>query len=73
LNPNDVNAYTNRGWAYNGKRDYDKAIADCTQAIKLNPKNGEAYYVRGNAIKAKGNQAQADKDFAEAKRLGYTP
>jgi hypothetical protein len=29
--------------------------------------------VRANAYKAKGDQAQADRDFAEAERLGYTP
>ena len=31
-------AYNNRGLAYNDKGDYDKAIADCTEAIRLDPK-----------------------------------
>ena len=37
------------GGAYAGKGDTAKAIADCEEAIRLDPKLAEAYFVRGNA------------------------
>jgi hypothetical protein len=30
-----------------------------------------AYYVRGRAHEKKGDRAKAEKDFAQAKELGY--
>ena len=55
------------------KGDYDQAIADYTQAIRIDPKYTEAYNNRGIAYRKKGNDAKANLDFAEAKRLGYKP
>ena len=49
LNPNDAEAYNNRGVAYSNKGDYDRAIADYTKAIELNPDYVEAYSNRGGA------------------------
>ena len=43
INPNDANAYTNRGNAWLGKGDYDKAISDYNNALTLDPKNVAAY------------------------------
>jgi tetratricopeptide (TPR) repeat protein len=37
LNPKYVDAFNNRGFAYNTKGEYDRAIADYNQAIQLNP------------------------------------
>ncbi len=37
-NPNRASAYSDRCWAYNQKGDYERAIADCTAAIELDPK-----------------------------------
>jgi tetratricopeptide (TPR) repeat protein len=42
LDPKNAAAYNNRGWAYDGKGDYDRAIADLDQAIWLDPKNANA-------------------------------
>jgi hypothetical protein len=36
-------------FAYAGKRNLDKVIADCTEAIRLNPKLALAYDGRGFA------------------------
>ena len=36
--------YYNRGVAYRVKGDHDRAIADYTKAVALNPNNAEAYY-----------------------------
>ena len=53
--------------------EYDNAIAGWTEAIRLNPKDAEAYYRRGVAYSAQGEKSKAEADFAEAKRLGYKP
>ena len=47
------------------------AIADYTEAIRLDPKKAEAYYGRGCSYKNKGDQGKADADFAQAEKLGY--
>jgi Tfp pilus assembly protein PilF len=36
-------AYTFRGWAYSFLGDYNRAIAECRQAIKLDPEFGNPY------------------------------
>ncbi|HXM23758.1 MAG TPA: tetratricopeptide repeat protein [Terriglobales bacterium] len=36
-------AYTFRGWTYSFLGDYDRAIAECLQAIKLDPEFGNPY------------------------------
>ena len=51
--------------------EYDKAIADCTKAILLDPSFAPAYYDRGQAYANKGKKAKADEDLAQAKKLGY--
>ena len=51
--------------------EYDKAIVDYSEAIRLDPKNAEADYGRGLAHEKKGEKAKADEDFAQAKKLGY--
>ena len=42
-NPNDANAYFDRGRAYQRNGDYDRAIVDYTKAIKLKPDDAIAY------------------------------
>jgi Flp pilus assembly protein TadD len=61
-------AYNNRGIAYADKRDYDRAIADYNQAIRLNP-NSSAYNNRGAAYYNKGNKTQAWADYNKALEL----
>ena len=56
---------------YLKKGDFDKAIADFSEAIRLNPKLTLAYWGRGSAYQNKGEVAKAEEDFAQAKRLGY--
>jgi tetratricopeptide (TPR) repeat protein len=36
-------AHTFRGWTYSYLGDYDRAIAECLQAIKLDPEFGNPY------------------------------
>src|SRR4051794_21411179 len=47
--------YLNRGWAYGGKGDYERAIADYNQAISIHPKYALAYNNRGLAYYSKGD------------------
>ena len=49
--------------------DLDGAIADFSKAIELKPKFILAYADRGNAKKAKGDQAGAEEDIAQANKL----
>ena len=72
--PRDAKAYFHRGLAYQKKGKWDNAIADYTEAIRLNPNyTEECLYNRGKAYQAKGDTAKAEADFNKAKELGYEP
>ena len=62
-------AYTNRGSAYDDKRDEDRAIADHDQAIRIDPKLDLAYNNRANAHSRKGEEDRAIADYDAAIRL----
>ncbi|MFL6950578.1 MAG: tetratricopeptide repeat protein, partial [Xanthobacteraceae bacterium] len=51
------------------KGDYDRAIADFSEAIRLDPKDAAVYNNRGNAWRAKGDNDRAIADYNEAIRL----
>lgn len=55
-----------RGKAFAEKGDWDHAIADFNEAIRLNPKDAEAFSGRAAAYEAKGDlvRAAADRDSA---------
>jgi tetratricopeptide (TPR) repeat protein len=59
----------NRGFAWQAKGDYDRAIADYDQAIRLDPKHTAAYINRGVAWNDKGDLDRAIADYTEAIRL----
>src|SRR5438132_771995 len=59
-----------RGAAYVRRGDYDLAIQDLDQALKLNPLDVAAWSWRGYAYDAKGDYDRAIQDFDEAIRLG---
>ncbi len=61
--------YTNRGVEYEIKKEFDKAIADHDQAIKIDPKNPAAYNNRGNAYMGKQDYQHAIADFDQAIKL----
>ena len=62
-------ALANRCGLWKMKGEADRAIADCSQAIRLNPKLASAYNNRGNAWRAKGDYDRAIADYTEAIRL----
>jgi Flp pilus assembly protein TadD len=52
-----------------GRGDYDKAIADFTSAIRLNPKDAAAYDMRARGLEKKGEKKKAEQDFLQARSL----
>jgi tetratricopeptide (TPR) repeat protein len=66
LDPNFALALNARCYARVRLHRYDEAIADCSQAIRLNPSYGNAYQNRGMARKFKGDRAGASEDFHRA-------
>lgn len=67
-------AYTNRGVAHASLGKLDKATADFTEAVRLNPANALALYNRGNVHFDRGDmrKAIADFDVAIAKDPEFT-
>jgi tetratricopeptide (TPR) repeat protein len=62
-------AYAYRGDAYATKANYDRAIQDYNEAIRLDPKYAHAYTVRGASYANKANYDRAIQDYNEAIRL----
>lgn len=47
----------------------DEAIRLLDEIIKINPKNDEAFYLRGNAFRKKGDMQMAINNYLEAMEL----
>lgn len=58
-----------QGLAYLAKNDYDGAITDLNQAIRLNANNATAFAARGEAYRGKGDTERAIQDFTQAIQL----
>src|SRR5713226_6564591 len=56
---NLANAFYGRGLAYVQMGDYDHAIQDYDQALRLNPSLADAFYSRGAAYTYKGDYDHA--------------
>lgn len=66
-NPQNAEAYHNRGLAYYNNQKYDEAIADCTKAIELDSKLAAAYENRGDAYFKKKLYEKAIADYKAIK------
>lgn len=67
--PTDSKGYLERGHQWYGKKEWDKAIKDYTEVIRLEPKNPSGFYYRGCALAENGEAAKAIEDFNETIRL----
>ncbi len=56
-------AYAMRADVYRLKGDYDRALTDASQALKINPKLWRAYQVRGRAYEEQKRYAEAVREF----------
>ncbi|MFZ3122833.1 MAG: tetratricopeptide repeat protein [Thermodesulfovibrionales bacterium] len=69
LKPDYVEAYSERGLAYDNIGNHQQAINDLTKAIKLEPDAANVYLVRGFAYGKLANYQQAIKDFTKVIEL----
>ena len=67
--PRNHNNYQDRGITYLEKGDYDLAIAEYNETIRLNPDNAVAHNNRGLAYDNKGDYDRAIAEYSEAIRL----
>lgn len=66
---NLATSYYNRGYEYRAKEEYDAAIADFNQALKLSPNMTQAYNNRAVALYDKGEYDESIADYNAALRL----
>src|SRR5262249_16118803 len=50
-------------------RDYDRAVASASEAMRHDPRSPQAFFYRGNAYARKGDNDRAIADYSEAIRL----
>lgn len=62
-------AHYNRGNGYRENQDDDRAIADYSEAIRIDPNYEHAYYNRGITYDHKGDYDRAIDDYSDAIRL----
>lgn len=58
--------YYTQGSAHYQKQDYDQALLDFTEALKIDPKHTKAYLDRGHIYFIKGDYQHAIDDFSKA-------
>ncbi len=62
-----------RGDSYAEEGQYERAIQDFGEAIRLDPQNAGAYHNRGVAYGRIGKSIEEERDFAKATEIGYGP
>lgn len=67
--PQDVQGYRRRGWAFHTMGSNDKAEADFRRAISIDPEDVDANYALGLVLKAQGRNEEAIASFKKAVAL----
>src|SRR5438105_10670043 len=65
-NPNDPGGHSAKGFEFAKKKEYDKAVAEFTEAIKAEPKDPMNYFNRATAYRGAGKMEEARADFSKA-------
>jgi tetratricopeptide (TPR) repeat protein len=65
----DVEKHKKRAKEFQKKKDFDSAIKELTEAIRINPNDAELYWLRADNYDIKGWHSQAIQDCFEAIRL----
>ena len=63
-------AYSSRCADWITKKDFDRALADCDQAIIVDPNQARAFAIRGSVYKHMGALERAIADFKKALTMG---
>lgn len=66
IDPEDSEAYLNRGLAYDSVGQLEHAIEDYDMAIRINPADVDAYINRGEAYSDLGQYEKAVRDYEKA-------
>ena len=66
---NLANTHVKRALAYVLKGQLEPALADCDEALRLNPSEGTAYRTRAEVYRRKGEHAKAEADLQRAGTL----
>jgi tetratricopeptide (TPR) repeat protein len=73
LKPEDADLYYNRARAYHALGQFDRALADYTQALNIKSNHVTVYYMRGTAYRDKGDRLKAIFDFNKVLDLTNEP
>jgi tetratricopeptide (TPR) repeat protein len=68
-NENYSHLFVNRGLVRLRQGDYDKAIADFNDALKIMPKNARALYARAVAESRKNKTKESESDLEAARQI----
>jgi tetratricopeptide (TPR) repeat protein len=71
LSPVYVDAYVNRGTAFFLKKEYVRAIADYTEALRLQPSLARVHEARGRAYREIGDIEKAICDEQRAREFSH--
>ena len=71
LKPDYLQAWGNMGRAKINVNDYEGAINDLTKAISIKKDLATIWYLRGLAYSKLNKQVEAEKDWIEARKLGF--
>lgn len=67
--PKTAREFSDRAAAFYEKKQYEKAIADCNEAVRLDPKDAFTFIVRGRCYHELMSYEKAVADFDESLKL----
>ena len=67
--PQDLESYMRRGWAYHSRDQEEKAEKDFRRALEFDAESIDANYVLGLVLKAQGRVDEAVQQFQKANEL----